>query len=524
MTSNLYFAYSIKREFNGLASLLRTVLPSVAEKKKKKTRACDACSVRKTKCDDSRPCRHCVNNNLECTELRQRKKSGPKNLRKKTIASIQSISKDSTSQSPDRDDSARSSESSLPGGLSIDLVAVAEHLRTLPLELLEVTSSFTVTSISSSISETVMGLSNTLAATAGLPALARRLSALTYVAVIFVVSKPQSELENSGSDSPKIEQHLRPQLQNHISSLFSEYTKLLCFLGSTTMEFEANYHLALANLHMYAIMKLGSANHSQELIYLRSAISHFQLLVTYYGKEDVYMSEMHRLLYVWERHALLFSPVPAFRNSGVLVNGPAQESGGYSQSILQAYHAMLGVLDDLLVFQHVSEPYTWIYQGSPTGMPLSYSTTKAKLNELLRNIGTDNVTLSTVIRFLNFMLSFKVIQVFLKELSQGYVALELFEVIQQMNVVLDPTDPHVRFYIELLGVVSQMLEALRAYLQVTAGEQLGPDIIDSLLQLSSSISFYMGHRFEFNDPILSDWFARLIGPRQLQFMGEVFRE
>lgn len=519
MTSNLYFAYSIKREFNGLASLLPTVLPSIAEKKKK-SRACDACSVRKTKCDDSRPCRHCVNNNLKCTELRQRKKSGPKNLRKKTIASIQSISKDSTSQSPEHDDSGRSSESGLPVGLAIDLVTLAELLRTLPAELLEVTSPFTVSSIASSISETVMGLSNDLTATAatGLPALARRLAVLTYVSVIFAVLKPQSEHEISGSDSPKVDKYLRPQLQNHISSLFSDYFKLLCFLDSNTMEFEANYHLALANLHMYAIMKLGSANHSQELIYLRSAISHFQLLATYYGKEDVHMSELHRLLYVWERHALLFSPEPAFRNTSVLVNYPTQESTSYSQSILLAYHAMLGVLDDLLVFQHVWEPYTWIYQRGPMDTQLSYSTTKAKLDEILRNIGTGNVTVSTVVRFLNFMLSFKVIQVFLQDLSQGYVALELFEVIQQVNVVLDPKDLRVRFYIEALGVVPQMLEALRAYLQVTAGEQLSQGIIDSLLHLSSNISFYMGHRFEFNDPILSNWFARLIGPRQVHFV------
>lgn len=523
MTSNLYFAYSIKRDYNGLASLPPTILPPINEKKKRKTRACDACSVRKTKCDDTRPCRHCVNNNLECTELRQRKKSGPKNLRKKTIDSIQSISKDSTSKSPERDDSARSSESSL-SGQSIDLDTVAEHLRTVPVEVLEVTAAFTVTSISTSISEAVMRLSTTPTAGAGLGAVAKRLATLSYVSLILSAVKTPLEREISEMESPKVERYLGSQLQNHISVLFSDCIKLLFFLDSNSVDFEASYHLALANLHMYAIMKSGPTTHAGELIYLRSAISHFQLLVAHYGKEDVYMKNLHRLLFVWERHAVLFSLEPAFRTTSVLVNLLTPETGGYPQNIVEAYHAMVTVLDELLVFEHaVSEPYTWIYQSEPTGMALSYSTAKAKLNDLLGNIGRGGVAFASVARLLNFMVSLKAIQVFLKELTQEYVALELIEVIRQANVTLNPTDPFLRIYMDVLGVVPLMLEALRAYLQVTAGEQLGPHIIDALLQLSSCISFYMDHTFEIHDPILSDWFSRLIGPQQQQFPVEVFQ-
>lgn len=63
-------------------------------KKKRKTtsRACDACAIRKVKCEQRRPCSHCVTNNLNCTQLRQRKKSGPKTLHKKTLDSINSFS------------------------------------------------------------------------------------------------------------------------------------------------------------------------------------------------------------------------------------------------------------------------------------------------------------------------------------------------------------------------------------------------------------------------------------------------
>lgn len=87
--SNVYFAYSIKSDYH-----------RPAPPRRKKSRACDACAVRKTRCDDARPCRHCINNRLECTEKRQRKKSGPKTLRHKTLASINSVAGGRDSWSP----------------------------------------------------------------------------------------------------------------------------------------------------------------------------------------------------------------------------------------------------------------------------------------------------------------------------------------------------------------------------------------------------------------------------------------
>lgn len=53
--------------------------------------ACDACSVRKVRCDGHRPCMNCINNKLDCTNKRPRGKPGPKRIRSKTIKAIQSI-------------------------------------------------------------------------------------------------------------------------------------------------------------------------------------------------------------------------------------------------------------------------------------------------------------------------------------------------------------------------------------------------------------------------------------------------
>ncbi|KAG2736495.1 hypothetical protein G9P44_000585 [Scheffersomyces stipitis] len=67
-------------------------VPSTNKKRKSNVRACDACAIRKVKCEAQRPCSHCVSNNLNCTQLRERKKSGPKNLHRKTLDSINSLS------------------------------------------------------------------------------------------------------------------------------------------------------------------------------------------------------------------------------------------------------------------------------------------------------------------------------------------------------------------------------------------------------------------------------------------------
>lgn len=48
-------------------------------------RVCDACSVRRVKCDGQSPCARCDAASLECTRLRTRVKPGPKTIRKTTL-------------------------------------------------------------------------------------------------------------------------------------------------------------------------------------------------------------------------------------------------------------------------------------------------------------------------------------------------------------------------------------------------------------------------------------------------------
>jgi hypothetical protein len=54
-------------------------------------RVCDACSVRRVKCDGQAPCAACSRSSVECTRLRQRVKSGPKGVRKKTLDRLKTV-------------------------------------------------------------------------------------------------------------------------------------------------------------------------------------------------------------------------------------------------------------------------------------------------------------------------------------------------------------------------------------------------------------------------------------------------
>ena len=51
-------------------------------------RVCDACAVRRVRCDGLSPCARCTNADLDCTRVRPRLKSGPKGIKKRTLEKL----------------------------------------------------------------------------------------------------------------------------------------------------------------------------------------------------------------------------------------------------------------------------------------------------------------------------------------------------------------------------------------------------------------------------------------------------
>ena len=68
---------------------LRSIIPNCALDEDnismmEQRRVCDACAVRQIRCNGHTPCAGCTNGSLNCTRLRQRHKSGPKGIQRKT--------------------------------------------------------------------------------------------------------------------------------------------------------------------------------------------------------------------------------------------------------------------------------------------------------------------------------------------------------------------------------------------------------------------------------------------------------
>lgn len=54
-------------------------------------RVCDACAVRRIRCDGLAPCAGCTNAELDCTRVRPRIKSGPKGVKKRTLEKLAKV-------------------------------------------------------------------------------------------------------------------------------------------------------------------------------------------------------------------------------------------------------------------------------------------------------------------------------------------------------------------------------------------------------------------------------------------------
>ncbi|KAI9733040.1 MAG: hypothetical protein M1834_003585 [Cirrosporium novae-zelandiae] len=97
--------------------------------------ACDACALRKVRCDGMQPCRRCVKATFDCTYLKIHKRSGPKGPRSSTTKKIQQEKNRLLSRSP-----GTSRQSSIESSASnpqrhIDLNPSHEQWRTSPLIL-----------------------------------------------------------------------------------------------------------------------------------------------------------------------------------------------------------------------------------------------------------------------------------------------------------------------------------------------------------------------------------------------------
>lgn len=355
------------------------VLESVKPKKKRKTtnRACDACAIRKVKCEQNRPCSHCVSNNLNCTQLRERKKSGPKTLHRKTLESINSFSEQKTTDAPVRPTlSNRSTSSTLtttqemivthhpdhpvepvPNNLTNESLSeqnkceltAGRVIRILGLVqdpvMYRCMQNLTVHSLLISVSKSVEFIQTNfpneneelVILSTDLMVLSKLLIILTFDLLIvenlikFLSIEYKTQFMDGNIDTYKELKHL---LQLKVTEVLLPIEQLSFFPGCSTVQQmhisqQLYYNQSIAALHLCNFHQitnyLNTQNQNQQkLIYLRKSITYYQLINLPFKSTaeltDVQLYELYESLFTMESLYFFLSSDFIIKSNNVLLN------------------------------------------------------------------------------------------------------------------------------------------------------------------------------------------------------------
>lgn len=498
--SNLYFAYSIKKEYT-LPPLGHLALETSSETRKKHIRACDACAIRKTKCEETRPCRNCRNNGLECTELRERKKMGPKTLRKRTIELIHLL------------------ERHRLGEESQDLSPVADAVLALKKEAVEAVFPLTVPSVASYLEDVARTIK------AG-PAIASDDSAngaasdngeksnwdpaasakeLAHVSLgLLLLSAPSSSFAGDLGG-----------FRDHVSLVYGTFTSRLVFLHNYPSA--AHYHASLAELHMYGcFLLLDTPFSTRQLVHLRSAITHYQLIAASLDTDTAGLLELRRALYTAERSACLFATEEVFKAGCLIHIGPSSPQFPLSRNktfVMDCVHDIFKLAEEHGVYSRVlSLPNLFLWRYIPfqnqTGV---YGSIKMNAH----NVAQDGAKTPFVQLIVTFI-SFKVLLLYAGEYSQITVGNELLEFITRTSAALvsAKTDPYFTTRISAFSLVPHLLDLLRCYFEAVNNTP-PPEALDRLREYTQLIApfcaksaFMDAAKF---DHVFAEWFSREAG-------------
>lgn len=269
-------------------------------------RACDACAIRKVKCGSIRPCPHCVANKLDCTLLRQKKKSGPKNLHKKTLENIK-VWVDSAGKAVNSP------------GIFED---VLEILALIPRNQIvsEIVESLTVLSLSANHDEylrTVKDADRRLASSAtgeSLPALlsiwelSKLCVAYTLCLLTFETVLNMTELNDAvfGNLIKPLERY--SYLQNDLIHKVTEYVLVIeteIRLSMRPIDQTIFYNQALVLLHLYnyhqvCVLRMPAHRKVNKFLHLRQSINYLQLLQQQQLDSETFNVQKHKVYEVYE--------------------------------------------------------------------------------------------------------------------------------------------------------------------------------------------------------------------------------
>lgn len=475
--------------------------------KKRKTshvRACDACAIRKVKCDLNRPCSHCVSNKITCTLVRQRKKCGPKNLHKKTLNSISSVS---VPDSP-----TRTTKYLLSDITSAEVVELLQMFQ--QPTVFSFLAPLTVPSLIRSFAKHIDFINNNSVNDGRIlvdptdPIFISKISVIFTLILILIENlikllslnhKFHFEVRNL-----TYYKNFKHHLQTKLSETLSTLDKLLIF-PSFSLQFKQQityYNQALTSLHLFRYYQIASLNEQQKLIYLRKAITFFQLVSIPVGNKSdlstVQLYELYETVFELERFNLLFQFNLVLKDSNLLLrewvfSDALRVSTDHDNLMFQMLKVLnkydlfndkiLGALSSYALVPSTSFRGENALDSDDRYVPrVNFEVFKKELDMIKAKFSPADVIIKNVILF-------KILVFYSKNLYFK-VTDPLFEIVNGINNTLDPSDNMLSLSLSNQQVVPHLLQLVHFYVDIEKRSNSAPEFVNnkqSIIELSHKI-------------------------------------
>lgn len=508
---------------------------STSSKKRKPphVRACDACAIRKVKCEQNRPCTHCVTNKISCTMMRQRKKCGPKSLHKKTLNSISSVGFPEVPVQ--MTGLAKYVLSDLTTADVVELLSMLQQ----PM-IYEVLSTLTVPSIVqawakhvSFVNENSVNDGRILVDPTDPVFISRMAVVLTLILLLLenlIKLLPLNHPFSFEVRNLAYYNNLKHHLQAKLAEILSTLDRLLIF-PSFSLQFKQQityYNQALTSLHLFRYYQIASFNEQQKVIYLRKAITFFQLVSIPIGnKGDLSTVELHELyetIFELERFNLLFQFNLVLKDSNLLLrewlSPPLLKTSG-SNTMYQ----MLRVLNKYDLFDdrilgaltaYALVPST-SFRGEATVESSEHFVAKVTFDAFKKEMDSkfDNKR-SPANAILKNVILFKVLTFYAQD-PYFRITRPLFEIIDNINDALDLSDNMISLSLSNHQVLPHLLQLLRFYIDAEQRNS-GPEFTANkprVVEFSHKIimvprlGYYIVDNLIESNRLLKSWYDRL---------------
>ncbi|ODV69413.1 hypothetical protein HYPBUDRAFT_3392 [Hyphopichia burtonii NRRL Y-1933] len=609
--------YKMNNSANGTSSKNPT------KKRKSNIRACDACAIRKTRCEEQRPCSHCINNGLECTQLRERKKSGPKNLRKKTLDSINNLRENTIIERPSllnnhSNDHLSNEELARPTLSTSTSNSSRSHsfkeIQELQQQLQQQQQQQPVihsTLVTPTVLSEILNLANH-------PSLIKVLKPLTVPSLLNNIDKLNefiqynfhnkiNDLNEFNSNDPIFSSKLLAILtlclliieniikfnyfnyqnfqifnndifklknfvfflQNKIIDTFTLINKNLIFPTNdinnedqlnTLNHFQINYNQSISSFHLFNYYQITSSFNNnpkfkdqQKLIYLRNAISYYQL-IEIPVKNDlnlIQLYELYQSLFNLEKLNHLLDYNLFIKNNHLILNTWNQEvisisSNEIKDNLVSNLFKLINnslIDDDLFNNNQVSKISKFLniniknLIGSSNGNLLSYLKLKNYLSYLKQNDQLS--TEESILIIIKNIILFKSLLIHSNDFNYDFFLNELILIINELNNLLSSllllttnednfnnqkNDDGVILKIQLSNyqLLPHLLQILKIYLDLKNLSNIAKN--DIIITFSNHltqffITFTNSNKLIKSDPLLNEWFITL---NKINFENQTF--